>query len=323
MYSRVGRVCKSDEGGPHKFRHKWTTFLKSRLNCSVPGEMPFYFDEIQSTSSIVGGDERQIFYGVFNTPENSIAGSAVCSFSMADVLRTFEESPFKNQETIFSNWLPLDRGQVPSPRPGQCRMQENTTLSESSLNFIKRHSMMDWAVPSSRTNGPVFVKTSMGERLTVIAVDPGVKSVDGSDYDVIFVGTTSGRILKLVHPAGSPDTSVTLAESIQVFPEHMAVRNLLVVRGDEGDLAVSTSRLIVLSEHEVVSVPLHRCTSASALSCNDCVALQDPYCAWHVGKELCVSHADALATTAPMLQNVALGMHADCPPVRQIIIRGE
>ena len=43
VYSRVARVCKKDEGGSN-----WTTFLKSRLNCSVPGDMPFYFNEIQA-----------------------------------------------------------------------------------------------------------------------------------------------------------------------------------------------------------------------------------------------------------------------------------
>lgn len=47
MYSRVGRVCKHDKGGPHQFGDRWTSFLKSRLNCSVPGEYPFYFDEIR------------------------------------------------------------------------------------------------------------------------------------------------------------------------------------------------------------------------------------------------------------------------------------
>ena len=44
VFSRVARVCKNDAGGAHKFRNKWTTFLKSRLNCSVPGDRPFYFD---------------------------------------------------------------------------------------------------------------------------------------------------------------------------------------------------------------------------------------------------------------------------------------
>lgn len=47
VYSRVGRVCKNDRGGPYKFSDRWTSFLKTRLNCSVPGEYPFYFDEIR------------------------------------------------------------------------------------------------------------------------------------------------------------------------------------------------------------------------------------------------------------------------------------
>ena len=60
------------------------------------------FAEIQSTTSIVGTEDT--FYAVFNTPENSIAGSAVCSFSLRDVTRTFEESPFKNQVRNKSSW---------------------------------------------------------------------------------------------------------------------------------------------------------------------------------------------------------------------------
>jgi hypothetical protein len=37
VYSRVARVCKHDKEGPHQFGDRWTPFLKSRLNCSVPG----------------------------------------------------------------------------------------------------------------------------------------------------------------------------------------------------------------------------------------------------------------------------------------------
>ncbi|EDS30352.1 semaphorin [Culex quinquefasciatus] len=47
VFSRVARVCKWDKGGPHRFKNRWTTYLKSRLNCSMPGDFPFYFDEIR------------------------------------------------------------------------------------------------------------------------------------------------------------------------------------------------------------------------------------------------------------------------------------
>lgn len=63
----------------------WTSFFKARLNCSIPGEYPFYLDEIQSTSEMGQGnymstdrsDNRtDMFYAVFRTPSNSIQGSA-------------------------------------------------------------------------------------------------------------------------------------------------------------------------------------------------------------------------------------------------------
>ena len=53
VYSRVARVCKNDNGGPHTFKNKWTTFVKARLNCSMPGAYPFYFDQVQSMSQVV------------------------------------------------------------------------------------------------------------------------------------------------------------------------------------------------------------------------------------------------------------------------------
>ena len=55
---------------------------------------------------------------------------------------------------------------------------------------------MDWAVPSS-DKGPILVHTSFEERLTVIAVDPRVKTFDDAEFDVLFVGTSAGRVLKI------------------------------------------------------------------------------------------------------------------------------
>lgn len=48
VYSRVARVCKKDNGGKNILSQNWATFLKARLNCSIPGEFPFYFNEIRT-----------------------------------------------------------------------------------------------------------------------------------------------------------------------------------------------------------------------------------------------------------------------------------
>ena len=94
VYSRVARVCKNDAGGPQRYKDRWTTFIKSRLNCSISGEFPFYFDEIQGTADAgdlsFGGD--RMIYGVFTTPQNSISGSAVCAFKLSDILKSFGKS---------------------------------------------------------------------------------------------------------------------------------------------------------------------------------------------------------------------------------------
>lgn len=47
IYARVGRVCSNDRGGPSPATDRWSSFLKARLNCSVPSDVPFYFNEIR------------------------------------------------------------------------------------------------------------------------------------------------------------------------------------------------------------------------------------------------------------------------------------
>lgn len=44
----ITNTTQRDNGFKPAFYEKvWTTFLKARLNCSIPGEFPFYFDEIR------------------------------------------------------------------------------------------------------------------------------------------------------------------------------------------------------------------------------------------------------------------------------------
>lgn len=47
VYSRVARICLNDKGGPNRYSDQWMSFLKARMNCSMPGDYPFYFDEIR------------------------------------------------------------------------------------------------------------------------------------------------------------------------------------------------------------------------------------------------------------------------------------
>ncbi|XP_039278042.1 semaphorin-1A [Nilaparvata lugens] len=74
-------------------------------------------------------------------------------------------------------------------------------------------------------------------------------------------------------------------------------------------------RLIVVSDTEVLSLRLHRCDKVTS-GCSECVALQDPYCAWDktVSKCRSVGSGGARWTDEKVFyQSVATGSHPACP----------
>ena len=86
-----------------------------------------------------------ILYATFSTPPNSIGGSAVCAFRLREVSDAFSGG-FKEQRDMSANWLPVPENQVPSnPRPGSCH-NDTKSLSDSYINFIKTHTLMDDSV---------------------------------------------------------------------------------------------------------------------------------------------------------------------------------
>lgn len=154
VVSRVARVCKNDMGGSQRVLEKqWTSFLKARLNCSVPGDSHFYFNVIQAVTDILELDGRPVVLAVFSTPTNrsapspaeppragwdptecppsgtrgwlgvftpcpflsSIPGSAVCAFDMTQVAAVFE-GRFREQKSPESIWTPVPEDLVPKPR---------------------------------------------------------------------------------------------------------------------------------------------------------------------------------------------------------------
>ncbi|XP_076224820.1 semaphorin-1A isoform X6 [Nomia melanderi] len=314
VYSRVGRVCQHDKGGPHAFSDRWTSFLKARLNCSVPGEYPFYFNEIQSTSDVTegvyAGERAGLVYGVFTTPTNSIGGSAVCAFSMKNVLDVFQGA-FKEQETINSNWLRVLPEKVPEPRPGAC-VNDSRTLPDVTVNFVKAHPLMDDAVQSFFAM-PVITKVSFNYRFTKVAVDSQVKALDGKAYDILYIGTDDGRILKALNtraPDSLSNVGQVIVSDVQVLKYGQSIKDLLVVH-----LAGEASKLVVFADSEIRAVPLHHCDAQAASTCAACVGLQDPHCAWDATKNLCVAVSTKLHDSdadKTLFQDITNGKHKGC-----------
>ncbi|XP_041256154.1 semaphorin-6A isoform X3 [Onychostruthus taczanowskii] len=165
VFPRVAQVCKNDMGGSQRVLEKqWTSFLKARLNCSVPGDSHFYFNILQSVTDVIHFNGRDVVLATFSTPYNSIPGSAVCAYDMLDIANVFT-GRFKEQKSPDSTWTPVPDERVPKPRPGCCAgstsLEKYVTSNEfpdDTLNFIKTHPLMDEAVPSI-VNRPWFLRT--------------------------------------------------------------------------------------------------------------------------------------------------------------------
>ncbi|XP_062048204.1 semaphorin-6C isoform X2 [Lepus europaeus] len=287
QFSRVARVCKRDMGGsPRALDRHWTSFLKLRLNCSVPGDSTFYFDVLQALTGPVNLHGRSALFGVFTTQTNSIPGSAVCAFYLDDIERGFE-GKFKEQRSLDGAWTPVSEDRVPSPRPGSCAGVGGAALFPSSrdlpddvLIFIKAHPLLDPAVPPA-THQPLLTLTSRA-LLTQVAVD-GMAGPH-SNTTVLFLGSNDGTVLKVLPPGGrSGGAEPVLLEEIDAYSPSRcggkrAVQTARRIIGLELD--TEGHRLFVAFSGCIVHFPLSRCARHGACR-RSCLASQDPYCGWH------------------------------------------
>ncbi|XP_039215306.1 semaphorin-6D isoform X3 [Crotalus tigris] len=285
VYSRVARICKNDMGGSQRVLEKhWTSFLKARLNCSVPGDSFFYFDVLQSITDIIEISGVPTVVGVFTTQLNSIPGSAVCAFNMEDIEKVFK-GRFKEQKTPDSVWTAVPEDKVPRPRPGCCAKhgpaeayKTSIDFPDETLSFIKSHPLMDSAVPSV-IEEPWFTKTRVRYRLTAIAVDRSAGPYQ--NYTVIFVGSEAGMVLKIL----AKTKAFSLNDSILL--EEIDAYNHAKCNGDgEEDKKVISLQLD--KEHHVlfiafssciIRIPLSRCERHGSCK-KTCIASRDPYCGW-------------------------------------------
>uniref|UniRef100_A0A674BER5 Semaphorin 6D n=1 Tax=Salmo trutta TaxID=8032 RepID=A0A674BER5_SALTR len=285
VYSRVARICKNDVGGSQRVLEKhWTSFVKARLNCSVPGESFFYFDVLQSITDIININGVPSVVGVFTTQMNSIPGSAVCAFSMDDIEKVFR-GRFKEQKTPDSVWTAFPEERLPKPRPGCCvghgqaeSYRTSIEFPDETLLFIKSHPLMDASVPNIGDE-PWFTKTRVRYRLTALAVDNAAGP--HGNYTVLFIGSEAGVVLKVLAKTSplSLNDSILL-EEIDLFNRAKCLSNS---EDDRHILSLHVDRdthsVYVAFSSCVVRMPLSRCERHT--NCHkSCTASRDPYCGW-------------------------------------------
>ncbi|KAF6101050.1 semaphorin 3B [Phyllostomus discolor] len=231
--SRVGQICRNDVGGQRSLVNKWTTFLKARLVCSVPGvEGDTHFDQLQDVFLLSSRDRwTPLLYAVFSTSSGVFQGSAVCVYSMSDVRRAFL-GPFAHKEGPMHQWVAY-QGRVPYPRPGMCPSRTFGTFSSTKdfpddvIQFARNHPLM--YNPILPVGGrPLFLQVGAGYTFTQVVADR-VAAADGH-YDVLFIGTDAGTVLKVISvpKGGRPNAEGLLLEELHVFEDSAAVTSMQI-----------------------------------------------------------------------------------------------
>uniref|UniRef100_A0A8C5PN47 Semaphorin 3A n=1 Tax=Leptobrachium leishanense TaxID=445787 RepID=A0A8C5PN47_9ANUR len=276
-HARIGQLCKNDFGGHRSLVNKWTTFLKARLICSVPGPngIDTHFDELQDVYLMNSKDPKNpVVYAVFTTSSNVFKGSAVCMYSLADIRRVFL-GPYAHRDGPNYQWVPY-QGRVPYPRPGTCPSKtfggfdSTKDLPDEVIMFARSHPAMYHPV-FPINNRPILIKTEVDYQFSQIVIDR-VEAEDGQ-YDVMFIGTDMGTILKVVSVPKETwhDLEEVLLEEMIVFREPTTISAM--------EISTKQQQLYIGSSIGVSQMPLHRC-DVYGKACAECCLARDPYCAW-------------------------------------------
>ncbi|XP_060691347.1 sema domain, immunoglobulin domain (Ig), short basic domain, secreted, (semaphorin) 3bl isoform X2 [Hemiscyllium ocellatum] len=281
IYSRIGRICANDAGGQRALVNKWSTFVKARLICSVPGPdgIDTYFDELEDVFLLRTKDEKNPeIYALFSTISNVFQGYAVCVYHMADIREVFN-GPYAHKEGPDYQWTAYE-GKVPYPRPGSCPSKITTQPSrlytstkdypDDVLHFARSHPLMFQSVFPINQH-PVLIKTNVQYKMTQIVVDR-VEAED-SQYDVMFIGTDTGLVLKTIalRKGNGVQSEEVILEELQVFKIPNPITSM--------EISVKRQQLYVGSRVGVAQVKLHQCETYGN-ACAECCLARDPYCAW-------------------------------------------
>ena len=281
------------------------TYLKARLNCSIPGEFPFFFDEIQDVFKSTNDDDN--FHGVFTTNQNGLKGSAICSFKLKDINQIFDNERFKEQATSTSMWLPVPSAEVPEPRPGSC-VQDTRDLSDTVLNFIRQHPLMESNIPHD-AQAPAFYQKDV--TFTKVVVDEVIKSTSygssGQRFTIYYAATDDGRIFKVAKWA-TPTNGLFQSRLLDI----MYVTHPEPIRAMA--LSKRSKMLIVTSDYGIKQVPTEGLCQKRYQNCVQCV--HDPYCGWNREKGQC-EPANSYLLQDP--QGVAEGICEASLPIQKIV----
>ncbi|XP_014464176.1 semaphorin-4D isoform X2 [Alligator mississippiensis] len=298
MIPRIARVCKRDQGGLRTLQKKWSSFLKARLICTIP-DRNLIFNVINDVFILKSPSLREpVIYGVFTPQLNNVGLSAVCAYKLSNVEEVFSKGKYMQSATVeqsHTKWVRYN-GEIPKPRPGACINNEarsanytsSLNLPDKTLQFVKDHPLMDNSV-TPIGDRPRLVKRDV--KYTQIVVDR-VKALNGTVYDVMFIGTDRGAL----HKAISYENGMHIIEETQLFQDFEPVQTLLL------SSKMGKRHLYASSNSGVVQSPVAFCDKYT--TCVDCVLARDPYCAWKPHEASCTDILKESESERDWIQNI-------------------
>lgn len=254
IVSRVAQVCKKDLGGSSLLVNKWTTYQKARLNCSLPGTFPFYFDEIQDVQLV-----NDTFYGLFISSVNGSSGSAICAFTVQSIKDRFADRVYKYRETQTSVYSPLPAEKIPTDSsPGKC-IENSKTLKDVEENFMMEYPLKDAPVQQKGGAPLVFMD---GIQMHVLQIDKERSQQGGSL--ILYAGSNTGDVYK-IH---SWDNGKKQAIATVFSP-------LTSYEGIQ-DMKFLNDTLYISTDSSVKQFGVVVCNKYTTID----ACLYDPYCTW-------------------------------------------
>lgn len=291
VYSRVGQVCAND-AGTDATKGIFTTFLKARLSCATDGDFKMSLDYLHGIFR--SPDNPNIIFGAFTTPDSAFAASAVCAYDLREIENLFATSAFKGQKTGSSLWLNVPASDVPDdPRPGTCdKVQPRTSYTSIQLMSRLVPNKVDYNDPprsDPESNPPlILLQQYRFQKLVVQGT-----ALSGLLYDMFFLGTSEGQILKAYIYEGTPRIVDEII--LDLDNEEPEAINVLMISENGSTLYASTMS-------RVYSVPTENCGRFK--TCDECVSGMDPACSWQ-GMEC--------SATQDGIMDLATGNPSICP----------
>jgi hypothetical protein len=268
--------------------------MKARIFCErqqEPGDQfeagqEFLYNELRSVAFTEGGRYRdngaygKKLYGAFTGPIVGPHGTAICVYNAENTEEIGGNGRSQSMFDIFREDLQTPDGGRNENDYIKCDPAGRT--SEQAQNILVNEEKF----VSQLESDPLIVMDGLFVNQIVLDEQCVVKHDDPNsclNQDVLFLGTDSGKVLKVVF-ARDGDSGIfpVVAEEISLDDDNNIEKMVIHDEGEGG------RNLFVNTNSKIYKFPLAECSRHQ--TCLDCVVVRDPYCVWNVDENRCVSN---------------------------------